>query len=197
MKIEIYPVHAYLEQSRSFMYSTIDRGAGDVQDFEKLSGTFFFALLSQAYIYAFMAIQSFLSEQLWITWNASDKPLQNKFPQAKTFEHLMNSDLKKINDQINILSDILGIPQIHSSDGELWNDFLKVVKLTRDFLIHPSPEPEKVDKIVGHVYSKRDWSYPSEVASKILLHFMQHTKSQIPDWVSHNTLIRVTNIKAL
>ncbi len=109
----------------------------------------------------------------------------------------MNSDLKEIKEQIKVAAEIHGIPQIRIQDAVLWEEFLQVVKVTRDFLVHPSPEPEKMNNIIGHVFTKRDWKFPSEVASKILLHFMKNTGSPVPPWVMHNELISIPSVTVL
>ncbi len=193
MKTEILPVQSYLEQSRAFIYDPIKGIPKTISNEESyLPGTFIFAFVSQAYFFAYMTIQAFASEQLWDIWNASDKLLQLKYPKAQGFEHLMNSDLKEVKEQLKVLAEILGIQAIHLKDQTLWNDFLQVVKVTRDFVAHPSSEPDKVNKIFGHVFTKRDWKFASDVASKILLHFMEQTNSEIPAWVNQNTLFKTT-----
>jgi hypothetical protein len=191
MLTEILPVQSYLELSRDFLYDRIKGFPKKIGDEEShLPGTFLFAFVSQAYFFSFMAVQAFASEQLWIIWNENDHSLQMKYPKAQTFEHLMNSDLKEVKDQLKVLADLLGIQAIHLKDQILWNDFLQVVKVTRDFLAHSSPNPDKVDKIIGHVFTERDWKFPSDVASKIILHFLELTNSEIPPWVRQNTLFK-------
>ena len=96
-----------------------------------------------------MAVQTFAAEQLWTIWKADDQPLQRKYLNATNFEHLLNSNLKEIKEQLKAMADILGIPPIHVNDPILWDNLLQVVKVTRDFLSHPSLEPDKVNSIMG------------------------------------------------
>lgn len=196
-KLEILPVQAYLEQSRSFLAADINGIPKDASEDSHLPLTFVFAFLSQAYMFSYMAVQTFAAEQLWTIWNADDHLLQQKYPKATNYEHLLNSDLKEIKEQLKAMADILGVPPIHVNDPILWDNLLQVLKVTRDFLSHPSLQPDKVDSIIGHVMTKRDWRFPSGVASKVILHFIQSTDSPVPEWIHENALITIPLINVL
>jgi len=196
MNIQIQPVQAYLEQSRAFLNANI-KGNPDTtgEDHSRLPGTFLFAFVAQAYIFSFLAVQAFASEQLWLIWNQDDKPLQKKYPNASGFEHLLRSDLKELKDQLKMLAEILKIEKVHSKNPNLWDDFLRVVKVTRDMLSHPTPEPEKFNNIIGHALTEKDWIYPSEVSKKIISHFIESTRSEKPVWLDENKLIRIPTVE--
>jgi hypothetical protein len=196
-RIEILPVQAYLEQSRSFLAADINGIPKDVSEDSHLPLTFVFAFLSQSYLFSYMAVQTFAAEQLWTIWNADDQLLQQKYPKATNFEHLLNSDLKDIKEQLKAMAEILDIPPIHVNDPILWNNLLQVLKVTRDFLTHPSLDPDKVDSVIGHVMTKRDWRFASGVASKVILHFIQMTGSPVPEWIHENTLFTIPLINVL
>jgi hypothetical protein len=51
------------------------------------------ALTAHGYVFSFMALNAFVTGCLWKVWRLPDSPLKSKFPIAKSFKHLLKTDL--------------------------------------------------------------------------------------------------------
>ena len=201
-KLSYNPPQSYLEMARAIFVDGQIRihhsREGDASQAD-MTCNMVFALLAHTYIFSYMAINAFVTERLARIWQEPNSLLKAKYTDAKEFADLLNvrGKLSQLNNCINELCCQLQLTPLHTDDPKLWKNLLEVVKLRRDFLTHPKPDPEKFDKIIGDAINKDSWEFPSRVAEDVIGYFYASQKDREPDWLRKNREFRFEGIRAL
>jgi len=217
-KIFYIPItQCYLEMARSLIYANI-RHNNEVKD-EKIdrdsSFTFSFATLTT--IYSYLAVESFTNYHLYELWKSSRynhqqieelnrlhpelnaKALYEEFYQeygkVEDFVNLKNTQVGKMKEKIKVLCKEFKIPQIFEKEPKLWQEFLELLEKTRDFLVHPNPEEDLIQKYCKQlVNTEKPFITFPEVAAGIIKHFYNSSKAQPPSFLEKNELFFISEI---
>jgi hypothetical protein len=92
-KIGIRVERAYFDLSRAHLGAEIQHTRNDGS---KECPNLMFALTGMAYVFSYAAINAFATSQLSSLWKERESEIKERFPKAKSFEHLLNSDLKEL-----------------------------------------------------------------------------------------------------
>ena len=196
--IKIEPPKAFLEEARSLLGTKILKPSNDpIPDDAEVPSNIIFASIAQTYIFSYLAVLAFATENISGIWRDDNDRIREMFPNAKNLDHLLNSDLKEIKELLKTICYFHNIKPINDEEPDLWNEFMQVVKVTRDFFSHPIPDEHKFDKIVGEVFAKRSWRYASSVAENIISYFYKKKNLEVPDWVKENQDFKIETIRAL
>ena len=158
-----------------------------------------FALLAHTYIFSYMAINAFVTGHLGRIWAKPTSPLNAKYPGAKNLTELLKSrgKLSQLSNCVTELCCQLKLTPLHTANRKLWADLLEVVKVRRDFLTHPKPDPAEFNRIVGDVVRNDSWEFPSKVAEEIIGYFYAAQKREEPAWIRRNTEYRFVIVQLL
>lgn len=189
--------HAYLEMARAHLGVPVRAPQGTSPEDRRMTNTTLFALVAHGYIFSFMAINAFVSICLWDIWDRPNSPLQAKYPKAKGFKHLLKTDLRELKDSINELCAHYNLEPLHKSNPEVWNGLLQIVKATRDFMTHPTPDAVEFNKIVGDAVQKHTWGKPAHIVEQTMIHFFDKQGLASPEWIKKNTDFQIEAIRAL
>ncbi len=191
--IALSPERAYLELARSSLGSAILTPNNGVTP-----PNIYLAILAQTYVFSCMAMSAFVNNYLGDVWERDDKPLQTEYPKAKDLSDLLKkSDLRELPKAINALCKHLHIQPIHESKPELWKDFEHALRRTRNFLVHPCPDDELVNEILGGAMAKYAWVFPSKVAEQVIAYFFDAQLFEVPTWIRENQEFTIKEIQAL
>lgn len=196
--IKIEPPKAFLEHARSLINVKILAPSDEkVPDDSVLPSGLIFASIAQTYIFSYLSVLAFVTENVSGIWKEKKSDITNVYPNAQSVEHLFNSDLKEVKEALKFLCSFHKIKPIHEAEPILWNDFLQVVKTTRDFFSHPIPDEHKFDKIVGDAFTKHNWQFASSIAVGIISYFYSAKNLEIPNWLKENQDFKIESIRAL
>ena len=149
------------------------------------------------YIYAYAAIVAFATEQFSKMWNNPNSKFRRKYNKAPNLSVLLRNELAELKDALKELSEIKGFKHLHVADPALWDDLLQVVRVARNFYLHPKPDPKEFSHIVGLTHTKKTFSYPSDVASKVISYYISSMGFVVPDWVYNSTEFRIQSVEAI
>ncbi len=199
-KLSFNPPQSYLEMARAIFVNGkihIHHRSDHPDSQADMTCNTTFALLAHTYVFSYMAINAFVTEKLASTWQEPNSPLRAKYTEAKHFTDLLRGKLSKLNDGITELCCQLQLTPLHTADPKLWKSLLEVLKLRRDFLIHPKPDAVEFNRVIGDATSKDSWEFPSRVAEEVIGYFYVARKCPKPDWLKENTEFRFEGVRAL
>ena len=200
MKLGFNVAQSYLEMARAIFADgiiEIRRSTESHASDADLTCNTGFALSAHTYIFSYMAINAFVIGHLGRIWEKPTSPLKAKYPDAKNVAELLKGKLWKLNDCVTELCWQLKLTPLQTANPQLWADLLEVVKVRRDFLIHPKPDPVEFNRIVGGVFGKDSWEFPSKVAEEVIGYFYAAQKREEPAWLRKNTEFRFEAIRVL
>ncbi len=217
-KIYYIPItQCYLEMARSLIYANV-RHNNEVKE-EKIdrdsSFTFSFATLTT--IYSYLAVESFTNYHLYELWKDSRynhqqieelnklhpelnaRALYDDFYQEygkeENFVNLKNTQVGKMKEKIKVLCKEFKFPQIYEKEPKLWQEFLELLEKTRDFLVHPNPEEDIIQKYCKQlVNTEKPFITFPEVAAGIIKHFYKSGKVNPPSFLYKNELFFISEI---
>jgi len=178
---------AYLELSRSFFKVPI---------IDDLTENTFFALMSMTYVFSYAAIVAFVNGQIGQLWYKNESALKKKYPQ-QNINILLHKDLRELKKTIKELCIQHDIKILSEAKPQTWNDLLQVVKIVRDYIIHPKPNPQDFQEIMKKAFQNRTWNFPSKVAEEVIGYFYEQTGNNIPSWIRENTEFEIDSIRTL
>ena len=188
---------AYLEMARAHHRVVVRAPQGVSPKGLRMTNNTVLALTAHGYVFSFMAMTAFLTACLWKVWKLPTSPLTSRFPNAKSFKHLLKSDLKEMKDCITELCTYYNLQPLHVAEPKLWNDLQQVVKTTRDFMTHPTPDAVEFNKIIGDAMKKHTWARPAQIAEQVMRYFYTGQTQKPPEWLKENKEFRFETIRAL
>jgi len=129
-------------------------------------------------------------------WKKDNKYLKKKFCAVTQISDLLRNDLGELKEGLKELCLALNIKKINEANPELWNDLLNVVKQTRDYLVHPKPDPAEFQQIAGEMIAKRNFNFPVSTAENVIGYFYDHCLGNRPDWIRENQEYSIIRIDA-
>lgn len=177
---------AYLEMARAHHGAPVVAASGINPEEMRMTNNTALALVAHGYVFSFMALNAFVSGCLWKIWELPDSPLKAKFPGVSDFKHLLSSDLKELKKCISELCEQYKLEPLYEADSKSWNDLLQVVKTTRDFMTHPTPDASDFDKIVGDAMEKYTWTRPAQIVEQVMRYFYTNQTHKMPKWLDKN-----------
>jgi len=177
---------AYLEMARAHHRVPVVGRKGVDREKMSMTNNTVLAFVAHGYVFSFMAMTAFVTVCLWKVWEHPNSPLKSKYPKAKSFKHLLKTDLKELKDCIKEACKHYGLKPLHTAEPKLWYDLLQVLKTTRDFMTHPTPDATEFDKIVGDALKKHTWAKPSQIAEQVLRYFYTNQTQKPPEWLKKN-----------
>ncbi len=217
-KISYIPItQCYLEMARSLNYANV-RYNNEVKD-DKIdresSFTFSFATLTT--IYSYLAVESFTNFHLHELWKSSRynhqqieelnkthpefnaKALYDDFykeyGKEDNFVKLKNTQVGKMKEKIKVLCKEFNFPQIYEKEPKLWREFLELLEKTRDFLVHPNPAEDLIQKYCNQlVNTEKPFITFPDVAANIIKHFYNSSNSNPPSFLEKNELFFISEI---
>jgi hypothetical protein len=195
--LEFDLAQAYLEMARAHHDADVVGPSGVEVDEVTMTNNTAIALVAHGYIFSFMALNAFASGCLWQVWQMPNSPLKAKYPDARDFKHLLKTRLKELKVCISELYPLLGVEPLDKADPKLWNKMLQVLKITRDFLTHPTPDVSDFNRIIGDAMGKHSWSFPTRIVEQVIGHLLKNQKKAAPNWLNENQEFRFGPILAL
>jgi hypothetical protein len=190
-------VQAYLEMARAHHHVVVRAPKGVSPKGLRMTNNTVLALTAHGYVFSFMAVNAFVTVLLWKVWELPNSPLKSNYPKAKSFKHLLKTDLKELKDGLSEACLHYGVKPMHLADPQLWNEFLKIVKWTRDFMTHPTPDPIEFSKIIGDALEKHTWERPARIAERVIQYFYAAESQTPPEWLKQNKEFCFETIRAL
>lgn len=140
-----------------------------------------FARVSCVYIYSYLAITAFVSEQLYEIWRRPNNKLREKHPSFESFRDLMSSKFRDTNRALKELARSNCITPIHEAKPRLWQELNTFLREYRNYFAHPDPEifSEVIDGI-----SCLQLNLGPRVATEIIKYFYTATGTPVPTWLS-------------
>ena len=170
---------SYLDMARCFDGTKVCRDTDEVS--EDSVSTQEFAGVSCAYIYSYLAITAFVSEQLYVIWKKPSTNLREKYSSFENFRELMWKEFRGINRALKELARSKCITPIHEAKPKVWQELNEFLREYRDNFVHPDPEsfPEFIKAI-----SRHQLNLGPRVATEIIKYFYTATGTPVPDWLS-------------
>ncbi len=175
--MEIMVTKSYLDMARCFDGAQVCRDSNEVS--ENSVFTQEFAMVSCVYIYSYLAITAFVSEQLYEIWRKPSNKLREKYSSFEDFKDLMWSKFRDMNRALKELAQSNCITPIHEAKPKLWHELNTFMREYRNYFAHPDPESFRkfVTEISGH-----DLNLGPRVATEIIRYFYTATETPVPGW---------------
>jgi hypothetical protein len=122
---------------------------------------------------------------------------QIKISPSEQLQALIEDPFERTQDVHLGLSVHLKLSPLHQSDPKLWNELLQILKTTRDFMTHPTPDACDFNQIVGDAIEKHAWGYPAKITTKVIQYFYSGQQKNTPAWLEKNQEFRFDTIRAL
>ncbi len=188
---------AYLEMARAHLKVPVVSASKVNTEDVRMTNNTYIALIAHGYIFSYMALTAFVSGTLWKAWEQPASSLRVKYPNAESFEHLLNSNLRRLKDSITELCLHLNLQPLAEADPPLWIELLQVLKKTRDFMVHPTPNPSEFHKVVSEAMERHSWGKPIEITERVMRYFFSRQPENVPSWLSKNEDFCFEAIRAL
>ena len=217
-KIYYIPItQCYLEMARSINYANV-RYNNEVKDSEiDRDSSFKFSFATLTTIYSYLTVESFTNYHLYELWKSSRdnhnkiaelnklhpelnvKALYDEFYQEygkeDNFINLKNTQVGKMKEKMKVLCKEFNFPQIYDNEPKLWQEFLELIEKTRDFLIHPHPEEDLIQKYCKQlVNTEKPFITFPEVAAGIIKYFYNSSNSKPPSYLEKNELFFISEV---
>lgn len=181
------PPRSYLDMARA----VIDTQLHYPKDCSKHDAEF--GLVSCTYVYSYMAIAAFVSEQLFARWNDEGNSYREKYPNYNDFREMMRCENQEIRTALKELCCELEIKQLHETSPNIWQRLNEFLKRYRDWFVHPTPED--FHRILTEI-SSRQWDFASNIAVDVIGHFFDQSGKPRPDWLKKGSLV-IPRLKVL
>ena len=177
MKIKV--TKSYLDMARCFDGTEVCGDPKKVSENSVFAEEF--ARVSCVYIYSYMAIVAFASEQLYEIWKKEGNELRERYSEFDNFACLMRKKFSEIKSALNELARLNGIKPIREAKPKEWQELNEFLREYRNYFVHPNPESfsEFVNGISGHKLN-----LGPRVATEIIKYFYTAKGTCLPAWLS-------------
>jgi len=163
-----------------------------------------FSIVSISIIYSFLAVESFVNYQLYRLWERRhDKSHESrKFLQVYGDEHSFegcrgHKKFRDLKDRYKTFCKIMSFASPSDRISKVWQEFNDLARVTRHFLVHPSPSPDEFDELMSKILTEfPSGTYP-RIASELIGYLYDQSGMQRPIWLSENTLIAFRGVDIL
>lgn len=176
--MEIKVTKSYLDMARCFHGAEVCHGTDEVSENSVFAEEF--ARVSCIYIYSYLAITAFVSEQLREIWKKPGNKLREKYYKYGNFKELMRLKFKDSKSAINELARSVGITPIHEANPKVWQELNVFLREYRNYFVHPDPESfsDFINGIGCH-----QLNLGPRVATEIIKYFFTATETPVPGWL--------------
>ena len=204
----VWPEQWYLEIARSAL-SVLD--GEDIwknmqtADYNTLANIGY-AWKSVVVINSTLAIEAFCNNKLFRIWQRGSTCEEGKrfiqiFGEIKDFAKLRDDrkngkKVRELTERVKTLFNIMGFQPVSIKDLGLWQNFCKLVKDSRHFLVHPFPDDKKLDECLN-LLKNQDCNLYSDTAAEIIRYFYEHRSQSIPKWLDGNVLFDIRTVEYL
>jgi hypothetical protein len=108
--------------------------------------------------------------------------------------HKKFRDLK---DRYKTLCKIMSFASPAEKISKVWQEFNDLARVTRHFLVHPSPSPVEFDDLMSKILTDLPLGTYPRIASELIGYLYDQSGMQRPLWLSENTLIAFRGIDIL
>lgn len=202
--------HCYLEMARaaagplSFHHPT-----GDLHQVVETYGqnpiaSAILAVVSVVVVYSYLAIESFVNYQLYRVWELRHESTQESQRLLQLLGDLPSFDryrthprVRDLGERIKSLCEIKGYRKPHEVVPGEWQQFKELTETSRHFLVHPTPEPADFQKVMKKLLQQFPTGRYPDLAAALIGFFYDQGRTERPEWLSRNTLIRLRGIDIL
>jgi len=225
VKVNLRLTQLYLETARSIftgIHRTKEDKLGEMsnEELDRLSNILF-AMASMSVIYSYLAVESFANYHLYKIWTQGKRAQKafedigrkdpkllvglrptygdffKKYGHVGKFEDLKTTRLRDLDKRLTEICTAYAIIPIHRKNTRLWQEFKGFLKLTRNFLVHPLPDPAKFNEVSRTLlYEKPSGAYV-EIAKQVIGHYYVELKQRTPDWLQQNELFTLRGVNWL
>jgi len=161
-------------------------------------------MMSISIVYSYLAVEAFINYQLYAIWNRRDdgSPVAGRFiatlGSVPQFESLKgDKHTRELGDRIKTLCQILAISPPHDGAPKLWEDFKRLLEVSRHFVIHPYPDPAYFQENMQRISTETKAGKFVDTARDLIGYLHDATHRPRPDWLAKNTLIRFRGVDVL
>ena len=177
--MEIMVTKSYLDMARCFDGAEVCRDSKEAS--ENSVFTQEFAMVSCVYIYSYLAITAFVSEQLYEIWRKPNIKLREKYSSFESFKDLMWSKFRDMNRALKELARSNCITPIHEAKPKLWHELNTFLREYRNYFAHP--DPERFSEVIDGIGCLQ-LNLGPRVATEIIRYFYTATGTPVPGWLS-------------
>ncbi len=202
--------HCYLEMARaaagplSFHHPTGDlRHVVDTYGHNPIASAIL-AVVSVVVVYSYLAIESFINYQLYQVWatrteaTVESERFLRLLGDAPSFDrYRTHSRVRDLGERIKVLCEIKGYHKPHEAIPTQWQQFNELAEASRHFLVHPVPEPGHFQRVMKRVLQELPTGRYPDLAVGIIGFFYDQARTEKPEWLSRNTLIRLRGFDVL
>lgn len=202
--------HCYLEMARaaagplSFHHPTGDlRQVVDTYGLNPIASAIL-AVVSVVVVYSYLAIESFINYQLYRVWETrTEATIESErflrlLGDAPSFDrYRTHSRVRDLGERIKVLCEIKGYRKPHEAIPTQWQQFKELAEASRHFLVHPTPEPVHFQGVMKRVLHELPTGRYPDLAVALIAFFYDQARTERPEWLSRNTLIRFRGIDVL
>ena len=140
-----------------------------------------FSMMTCTYIYSYTALTAFASGYLYRFWHKKDRILRKKYRKHTDFESLMRHEFRDLKEALKELAVQFNVPQLHEEKPEAWRNLNELIKMHRDYFVHPEPE-----RFSEHVCEAglQQWGFASKTATEIIEYYYTKSGHEVPAWLS-------------
>lgn len=199
----------YFNMARSFSSETL---VSKIDEYIKEGGNFErgykvgYGLISGACIYSYLAIESYVNNQLFqinkeiITIKNNIKDIKNRnYTFGFEDKNFMMPTEKYINrtetkEKLRNLCIYEQIPFHYQADEQLWNKFTQLLTDTRHFMIHPKPYEEYFQETMAKIFNNYAPGDYIETAEEIIGYYYDKRGVDRPVYLIGNSLFVLDNL---
>ena len=182
---------AHFEMAGAFLGADVVPAEG--QTTREMPNDLCYALLASNYLNAYLAVTTFLTEQItscFLNHQKSRESFEN-LDLERALNEKLPGDLSKM---LKAASQGLQIARLSKKRPRLMQQLSEFLKKHRNFFAHPNPN--HFDLIFGQKIAMHEWGFPQSVAREVITFFFEETKNPVPDWLDGSTtLFRVPKIE--
>ena len=165
-----------------------------------------YAWKSVVVINSTMAVEAFCNNKFYRVWQRGSTCEEGIrfieiFGEIAVFDKLRDDrknreKIRELTDRVKTLYGIMGFEPVSTGEPGIWNNFCKLVQDNRNFLVHPSPDEEKLNKCLN-LLKNQDHRLYSDTAVGIIRYYYEHRKQSIPKWLDRNVLFDINSLEYL
>jgi hypothetical protein len=208
------PTAIYFNMARSFSSKYMIEQVGEYINgggYSERGYKVFYGLISGACIYSYLAVESYVNNQLYLIKGEIDinkphvdklKLIDPKFKPSYEDNRFSYPDEKYINTEEtkNKLKNICtyrGIPYHVEINNDLWMKFCQLLEDIRHFMIHPKPYNDIFNEKMKIIFEKNSLGVYIETAEEIIGYLYDQKKLKRPEYLIGNTLFVLDHINII
>jgi len=163
-----------------------------------------FAMTSLTIIYSFLAVEAFVNYQLYQIWRRRSSKgelsvirFHERFGEVARFQDLRYSDVRELGERVKTLCYLLGYAKFHDKHPRLWQQFRNLLEHARHFLVHPFPDPQRVQSTLETILTRTATGTYVSAAEGVIGHFYSEGHLASPSWLHANQLMRLKGVELL